>query len=134
MESIMTIESEMKTIVENEVAGRGIKLPRDRSIGLRPILIGAVAFGAWAFTGFMSPGTLINGLVIHSECVDFAKRKDVFPSGDKVEAVNLRMRGGNFVVDLIAHPAGKTELQSRTCVMNSSSIRIVSMLESGFWR
>src|SRR6266699_2913501 len=124
----MSIESEMKTIVE------GIKLPRDRSSRRwRLALVGAALFGAWAFTGFMNPETLLRFGVIHAACVDFAKEKNVFPSsGNRIWAANLRMRNGNWVVDLIAQEyPDKPELDARTCVVNSNTIRIVSMLESG---
>jgi hypothetical protein len=82
----------------------------------------------------MSPATLINGIDIHEECVNFAKERNVFSPGDEIEAVNLRMRHGNFVVDLDANAPGERALKSRTCVVGSNSICIVSIRESGFWR
>jgi hypothetical protein len=94
----------------------------------------AAALGAWAFTGFMGPDTLVNGFFTHSECVRFAKEKNVFVFDDSIQAVNFRTRGGKWVVDLIAHTPGKKEIKSRTCVVDGNTIQIVSLLQEGFWR
>jgi hypothetical protein len=98
------------------------------------MIIGAVAFALWAYTGFMGPSALLNGTMASSECIKFAKEKDVFKNGDMIDAVNLRIRNGAWVYDLHAHAPGSKSLEARTCVVDGNSIRLLGLLEAGFWR
>ena len=33
---------------------------------------------AWAFTGFMDPGTMVHAMNVESDCIGFAQDKSVF--------------------------------------------------------
>jgi hypothetical protein len=122
-----TIEQDIKREIDRKYNGRRLKTTNF-------LIAGALLFGAWAYTGFMGPDTLLNGLTAKSECVDFAKRKNVFKEGHEIKAVGMRIRSGKWVYDLVANAPGSKELESRTCVVDGNTIRIVSLLESGFWR
>ena len=112
-----------------------VRLPKDKTprnivvVGfLVLLLIG------WAWTGFMGPSALVNGIGAADECVKFAKEKDVFQKNDQIRAVNMRIRSASWVYDLLAHEPDKTELRSRVCVVNGDAISIPSILEQGFYR
>jgi hypothetical protein len=131
----MSIESEMITVVEKQAAGAKIKsLLFGRLSTSQIIMIGLIAFAGWAYTGFMGPATLINGVAAESECVDFAKRKDVFPSDHEITTTDFRIRSSKWVVTLIAKAPGSRDVKSRTCVVDGGYVEITSILTEGFWR
>jgi len=119
------------------------KDPSEKPVSLRPdhrkrnwLITGAVVLAAWAWTGFMGPGTMLNGIVAADECIRFAKEREVFKYGDfKVsDARNLRIRHSSWVVDVFAVGPDKKALESRTCVVDGDTIKITSMLENWYWR
>jgi hypothetical protein len=127
----VSIESTVKEKIANTKA-------EFRFVGNRRnlIIVGLLAFAGWAYTGFMAPTLLLEGLLgnVKSQCVEFAQEKNVFPSNYEVRAADLRIKNSKWVVDLNAHAPGSKELKSRTCVRSSGSIEITSILMEGFWR
>ena len=110
-----------------------VAAPHASTRNLAPFIVVGLTIAAWAYTGFMGPSALIAGTTVYDDCVEFAQDRNVF-DGMNVRAINLRIRHSGFVVDLIANKEGDKNLKSRTCVSHGTTIKIVSMLEAGFWR
>jgi hypothetical protein len=124
----MSVESEVKTLVQDTFCRPKTKISRNwASAGV----VAIVALGIWAISNHAGHRSFS---YVSQECVRFAKEREVFPSGHEIRAVDLRTRNGKSVVDLIANAPGSKELQSRVCVIDTETIRIVSWLEQGFWR
>ena len=98
--------------------------------------VGAVVFGAWAYTGFMGPITLLNGMFAKEECVRLANenKSRFFNEGQTIKAVDSWIKNGKWVVALGVFTEGKSAFTSRTCVVDGSHVRIVSLIEQGFWQ
>jgi hypothetical protein len=124
----MSVEQDIKQVVEKEV------VPQARQLNWRNIGIAGGLLAAWAYTGFMGPGTLMNGFIAKSECVRFAKEKNMAPAGDIVEAWNLRIRNGKWVADVVGRSNSTKDLSSRVCVVDADSIVLPSLFENPFWR
>jgi hypothetical protein len=117
-----------------------------RPLNLKVIGVGLVIFAAWAYTGFMGPSAFLSVFQVHSECVRFAKEKEIFKvygnrqQGyasrimDNVEAKNLRIRHSAWVVDLFAYDVAGKDLQHRTCVVDGQTIQITSMLQDWMFK
>jgi hypothetical protein len=99
----------------------------------RIVFVGGLV-AAWAYTGFMNPSNLMNGLTTGEDCIKFAKERDATPAGDVIEARDLRIRNGKWVVDVTGSSPPSKELHSRVCVRSSDTIMIPSIFEEPLWR
>jgi len=108
----------------------------DRKAKRNVLIVGAVLLAAWAYTGFMGPAALTSGITASTDCVKFAKEKNVV-SGE-VYATNLRIRHSAWAVDVIGKSSGygnkRGDIERRTCVVDGEFIRIVSMFEQMAWQ
>src|SRR5262245_42677944 len=101
------------------------------------ILMGVGLFGLWAWSGFMSPITLLSGLDASGECVRFAEQhKDelAFFGKNKVKAMETWTKNGKFVVELGFFEEGKSTYFPRICVVGNGYVQIVSVFENNAWR
>ena len=68
-----------------------------------------------------------------ARCVDFAKEREVFPAGQRVEAMDAWTKhDGRYAVVALANPDSKP-FQTEICVRSNYAIRIVSRLEEHVW-
>jgi hypothetical protein len=123
------MESEMKSQLTPEQPARAVN-PQTTN----KLIVAIALLGFWAHLGFMWPHDLaFKGFEVGTECINFAKKRDVFKADDKLEARSHRIRHGQWVVDVTATNF-KGEIDQRTCTVGDGMIWIVSALEAGFWR
>jgi hypothetical protein len=90
---------------------------------------------AWAYTGFMSPFTLLDGPTAKEECLRFAKDnqyKSTYTKPETIEVVDSWIKHGKWVVRLGYREEGKRGFTPRICVVGGY-IRLVSILENSSW-
>jgi hypothetical protein len=68
------------------------------------------------------------------ECVNFAKKHNMFSSGGTVKAMSSWIKRGKVVVELAAFRGNEANFVSRICTVGGGYITIVSILEENTWR
>jgi hypothetical protein len=139
----MTIEQEIANTVDQNFKSKRVshdeflkqQRPMSKKAKRNWIIAGVVLALAWAYTGFMGPSALLSYPMVHEQCIDFAKRKEIFGKGvtGRIEARNMRIRHSSWVVDLYAYDR-EGDLSHRTCVVDGQTILLASMLQDWMYK
>jgi hypothetical protein len=103
-----------------------------RPINLVPfVFVAVVVFCGYKAFNWMNEHAQLT--TAKTSCVSFAKERNVFPAGQKVEAVDAWTKHeGRYAVVALAN-SGSKPFQSELCVSSSYMIQIVSPLQEPFW-
>jgi hypothetical protein len=97
------------------------------------IIAGIGVLAGWAYLGFMSPITLLNGSYAKEECVRLAT--DNNKSKRIIKPMEMHAKNGKWVVELGYYDnEDDNSYWPRVCVVDSSTVKIVSLFESNLWR
>jgi hypothetical protein len=95
------------------------------------IVIAALAFGGYKAIAATSESARLT--VAKDACVKFAKERDVFPAGDKVEAMDAWTKhDGRYAVVALANPSGQ-KFDTKLCVSSKYSLHIPGGFAEAAW-